>query len=196
MTFLSLISRSSIVRVWTLRSSRPFFNGLNSVYKAHFSIMPPKGGSSAKRKASDDAHSEDDVDARNARTKKTKSTSSAGASSKSKSKAAKSSAGDGEEGGKAETGLAQNGQPTNKVLPSEISFPSKPEGTVRIASWNVSGLAACRKKVRLVLRPCGARFEGVGFITQNFKSYVEAEDADIMILTETKVSLSHHYCPP
>ncbi|KAI0748107.1 Endonuclease/exonuclease/phosphatase [Daedaleopsis nitida] len=59
-------------------------------------------------------------------------------------------------------------QPTNKVLPVNISFAPKAEGTVRIATWNICGLAAAQKK--------------------GFKYYVEAEDADILILTETKVN--------
>ncbi|TDL24872.1 hypothetical protein BD410DRAFT_766433 [Rickenella mellea] len=61
-----------------------------------------------------------------------------------------------------------NTQPTNKVLPTVIQIPKKPEGSIRIASWNVSGLAASQKK--------------------GFKFYVEAEDPDILILTETKVN--------
>ena len=44
-------------------------------------------------------------------------------------------------------------QPTNKVLPVQISFPPKMEGTVRIAAWNICGLAAAQKKVR-GLEPC------------------------------------------
>lgn len=47
-----------------------------------------------------------------------------------------------------ESGLASNGQPTNKVLPVNIAFPPKIEGTVRISAWNVCGLAAASKKVR------------------------------------------------
>ena len=47
-----------------------------------------------------------------------------------------------------ETGLASNGQPTNKVLPIEISFPPRVNGTSRIASWNICGLASSQKKVR------------------------------------------------
>ncbi|KAI0319368.1 Endonuclease/exonuclease/phosphatase [Amylostereum chailletii] len=64
--------------------------------------------------------------------------------------------------------LAPNGQPTNKVLPTNISFPPRIENTRRIAAWNVCGLAASHKK--------------------GFKYYVEAEDPDILILTETKVN--------
>ncbi|KAI0306311.1 Endonuclease/exonuclease/phosphatase [Multifurca ochricompacta] len=65
-------------------------------------------------------------------------------------------------------GLAPNGQPTNKVLPVKISFPPRAEDTSRIVSWNICGLASSQKK--------------------GFKYYVEAEDPDILILTETKVN--------
>lgn len=83
--------------------------------------MPPKrtASSTSKRKASP---SEDDQE------------------SQSQSKKAKTST---PESG----GLAPNGQPTNKVLPEVINFPEKNEGTWRIASWNVSSLAAAQKKV-------------------------------------------------
>ena len=47
-----------------------------------------------------------------------------------------------------QTGLAPNGQPTNKVLPVKISFPPRADGATRIASWNICGLAASQKKVR------------------------------------------------
>ena len=36
----------------------------------------------------------------------------------------------------------------NKVLPVNISFPARIEGTVRIATWNICGWAASQKKVR------------------------------------------------
>lgn len=77
-------------------------------------------------------------------------------------------------------------QPTNKVLPTEINFPKKLAGTVRIASWNVAGLAAAQKKV---CRICYCTFltSEYIFVSQGFKHYVEAEDPDILILTETKV---------
>ncbi|KAF8798158.1 hypothetical protein BYT27DRAFT_7178736 [Phlegmacium glaucopus] len=57
---------------------------------------------------------------------------------------------------------------TNKVLPVNISFPARIQGTLRIAAWNICGLAASQKK--------------------GFKHYVEAEDPDILVLTETKVN--------
>ncbi|KAI0046160.1 hypothetical protein FA95DRAFT_1560424 [Auriscalpium vulgare] len=68
----------------------------------------------------------------------------------------------------AEGDTAPNGQPNNKVLPVKIEFPARPEGAWRIAAWNVCGWAPSQKK--------------------GFKYYVEAEDPDILILTETKVN--------
>ena len=41
----------------------------------------------------------------------------------------------------------ENAQPTNKVLPVHISFPPRIPGTLRLATWNVCGLAASQKKV-------------------------------------------------
>ena len=41
----------------------------------------------------------------------------------------------------------ENVQPTNKVLPVHISFPPRIPGTLRIATWNVCGLAASQRKV-------------------------------------------------
>ncbi|CAB4398467.1 unnamed protein product [Rhizophagus irregularis] len=58
---------------------------------------------------------------------------------------------------------------TNKTLKiPESLFFEKREGTVKLASWNVSGLNAALKK--------------------GFKTYVEAEDADILCIQETKVN--------
>ena len=45
-------------------------------------------------------------------------------------------------------GLAPNGQPTNKIMPTQVSFPPREEGRVRISAWNICGLAAAQKKVR------------------------------------------------
>ncbi|KIM62160.1 hypothetical protein SCLCIDRAFT_1215510 [Scleroderma citrinum Foug A] len=67
-----------------------------------------------------------------------------------------------------DTAVAANGQPTNKVLPAHISFPPCTEGSVRLATWNICGLAATQKK--------------------GFKYYIEAEDPDILVLNETKVN--------
>ncbi|KAF5389809.1 hypothetical protein D9757_003703 [Collybiopsis confluens] len=102
--------------------------------------MPPKRTSSSKRKAVLESEHEDDAS--------------------SSSKKAKFSASD--------DTVSSGGQPTNKVLPLNISFPEQHAGTWRIATWNVCGLAASQKK--------------------GFNSYVEAEDPDMLILTETKVN--------
>ncbi|KAL7414527.1 Endonuclease/exonuclease/phosphatase [Mrakia frigida] len=58
----------------------------------------------------------------------------------------------------------------NKELPEEYELPEKTEGCVKIAAWNITSLkSACDPK------------NGSGFM-----GYMEKEDADIMILTETK----------
>ncbi|KAL6300139.1 Endonuclease/exonuclease/phosphatase [Sparassis latifolia] len=67
-----------------------------------------------------------------------------------------------------EDATSANAQPTNKVLPVHIQFAPRVPGTLRIATWNICGLAAATKK--------------------GFKYYVEAEDPDILVLTETKVN--------
>ncbi|GAA5903786.1 exodeoxyribonuclease III [Sporobolomyces salmoneus] len=58
--------------------------------------------------------------------------------------------------------------PNNTAFPDPLEPFGRPqgEGTLRIASWNVAGLKACEKK--------------------GFSKYVEAEDADILCLNETK----------
>lgn len=66
------------------------------------------------------------------------------------------------------TEYIQNGQPKNRILPVTIKFDKRSEDSLRIATWNVCGLAASQKK--------------------GFKYYVEAEDPDILVLTETKVN--------
>ncbi len=88
------------------------------------------------------------------------------------------------------TGLAPNGQPTNKVLPVNISFPPRSERATRIAAWNICGLAASQKKVGFAPPPWSCRNTDGLVVIQGFKYYVEAEDADILVLTETKVSVS------
>ncbi|KAK7020450.1 DNA-lyase [Favolaschia claudopus] len=100
--------------------------------------MPPRA-SSSKRKASD---SEDDVSDAPVKKKSTK-----------KLKV---------------TEQRVNTQPTNKVLPVNIVFSERTPGTLRLAAWNVCGLAASQKK--------------------GFKYYIEAEDPDILVLSETKVN--------
>ena len=51
-------------------------------------------------------------------------------------------------------GLAANGQPTNNVLPVNIHFPQKTPGTLRLAAWNICGLAASSKKAWLLCWTC------------------------------------------
>ncbi|KAF9075155.1 Endonuclease/exonuclease/phosphatase [Rhodocollybia butyracea] len=120
-----------------------FFAGPKHVY-----TMPPKRTNSSKRKLVSD--SEDD------------NTNAAAASSSSNKKAKVSPS------NTSENLLSSNGQPTNKVLPVNISFPARIPGTIRMATFNVCGLAASQKK--------------------GFSSYVAAEDPDILVLTETKVN--------
>ncbi|KAJ7219491.1 Endonuclease/exonuclease/phosphatase [Mycena pura] len=95
------------------------------------------------------------------------------ASSSSKRKAPESTSDDGEAlpktNKKTKTAATRaNPQYTNKVLPVNIVFPERTPGTLRLAAWNVCGLAASQKK--------------------GFKYYVEAEDPDILVLTETKMN--------
>ncbi|KAG9010925.1 hypothetical protein FRB94_009405 [Tulasnella sp. JGI-2019a] len=96
----------------------------------------------------------------------------------------------GDTSGPAAQEAASSKQPTNVTLPVNITFPSPTPDTVKIASWNVAGLRASLKKVctfvdgmALILTPFvpGRRYKG-------FKFYVEAEDPDILILTETKIN--------
>ncbi|KAG0032464.1 hypothetical protein BGZ81_010811 [Podila clonocystis] len=58
--------------------------------------------------------------------------------------------------------------PTNTVMPNPLVLPSTPEGCVKIASWNVSGLNASLKK--------------------GFKTYINAENADLICIQEHKVN--------
>ena len=71
----------------------------------------------------------------------------------------------------------------NKVLPLNISFPARIEGTVRIATWNICGWAASQKKVGQIIYVVCSNLS----IPKGFKRYVEAENPDILVLTETKV---------
>jgi hypothetical protein len=58
--------------------------------------------------------------------------------------------------------------PNNMTFPAEFNIPAKPEGSIKIASYNVASLPACIKK--------------------GFNTYVDAEDADILCVQETKVN--------
>lgn len=146
--------------------------------------MPPKRTSSSKRKLISD--SEDDAIA-------------ASSSSSKKAKVSPSNT--------SENMLSSNGQPTNKVLPVNISFPARHSGTIiRLATFNVCGLAASQKKVGCL---CVATVNALIPTWKGFNFYcmchwivarhiccwtggdfaVEAEDPDILVLTETKVSI-------
>ncbi|OAV87046.1 exodeoxyribonuclease III [Puccinia triticina 1-1 BBBD Race 1] len=57
--------------------------------------------------------------------------------------------------------------PNNRTFPSKLEFPDKKEDVLRISAWNVCGINACEKK--------------------GLKTYLMAEDPDIMILSETKM---------
>ncbi|EGG07952.1 uncharacterized protein MELLADRAFT_105457 [Melampsora larici-populina 98AG31] len=70
--------------------------------------------------------------------------------------------------------------PNNKAFPSKLQFDPKAEGCIRISAWNVCGVNACDKK--------------------GLKTYLQAEDPDIMIMSETKMQaepdimhLKHQY---
>ncbi|KIY43595.1 hypothetical protein FISHEDRAFT_52866 [Fistulina hepatica ATCC 64428] len=99
---------------------------------------------------------------------KKRKTDDSNASSKKKAKTAAKDGSKDDDLGASPSGLAPNGQPTNKELPFPVVIAKKPDGCVRIASWNICGLAACQKK--------------------GFKRYIEAEDPDIIILNETKLN--------
>lgn len=57
---------------------------------------------------------------------------------------------------------------TNTSMPETLDLPKAPEGSIKITSWNVSGLNASLKK--------------------GFKTYIKAEDADVICLQEHKVN--------
>ncbi|KAI1317680.1 hypothetical protein EDD11_007986 [Mortierella claussenii] len=60
------------------------------------------------------------------------------------------------------------GSHVNTTMPSSLTLPKTPEGCVKVTSWNVSGLNASLKK--------------------GFKTYINAEDADVICLQEHKVN--------
>ncbi|KAA1075252.1 hypothetical protein PGT21_032209 [Puccinia graminis f. sp. tritici] len=57
--------------------------------------------------------------------------------------------------------------PNNRSFPTKLEFPQKKDDTLRISAWNVCGINACEKK--------------------GLKTYLTAEDPDVMILSETKM---------
>ncbi|KAF9907093.1 hypothetical protein EC991_011311 [Linnemannia zychae] len=56
---------------------------------------------------------------------------------------------------------------TNTTMPNPLVLPKTPDGCVKITSWNVSGLNSSLKK--------------------GFKTYITAEDADVICIQEHKV---------
>lgn len=54
-------------------------------------------------------------------------------------------------------------QPTNSVLPVDISFAKKTPGALRIAAWNICGLAASMKKVGASVRATCHELTVLGF---------------------------------
>ncbi|KAF9586432.1 hypothetical protein BGW38_005041 [Lunasporangiospora selenospora] len=62
----------------------------------------------------------------------------------------------------------REGSFTNTSMPTSLNLPEAPEGCIKITSWNVSGLNASLKK--------------------GFKTYINAEDADVICLQEHKVN--------
>ncbi|OMJ17753.1 DNA-(apurinic or apyrimidinic site) lyase [Smittium culicis] len=66
-------------------------------------------------------------------------------------------------------GIEKKNYPNNKVMPTDYSFiKEKPEGCLKIVSYNVNSLSAAIKK--------------------GFKEYVKAENPDILCLQETKLN--------
>lgn len=134
--------------------------------------MPPKRAAASKRKAetpSEDeqeplsqSDAESEQEERVAKKRKTTSKAKATAgrakgptatkgSAKAKASPSQSQSQSQNGGGQANDGPAQ---PTNKVLPTQISFPEKSEDTVRVAAWNICGLAAAQKKVSPSVAVC------------------------------------------
>lgn len=86
--------------------------------------------------------------------------------------------------------------PTNKEVPQDLApFPRPAEGCVRISAWNVAGLRASEKKgasgvvLHVQGRVADARtcVRTLFSLRTGFSRYVDAEDADILVVTETKV---------
>ena len=137
-----------------------------SLTKRAFFIMPVSRNPS-KRKIEDDDDFEDGPSSQMTATQESQSQESQSQSSKAK---------------KARTD-GSTPEHINKVLPVNISFPDRIERTVRIATWNICGWGASHKKVRHIIYVVCSNLS----ISKGFKRYVEAEDPDILVLSETKV---------
>jgi hypothetical protein len=123
---LAYVSRMATICNLVIRSRLP----LKSCISPHIILVMPqqRAMSSNKRKAPSGSDGEKPVGSK--QTKKTKVAAPASDSAVE------------------QNGLAPNGQPTNKVLPVNISFSPRVENATRIASWNICGLASSQKKVR------------------------------------------------
>jgi AP endonuclease 1 len=155
---------SSFFRLQARRTLAPF--RYQSLIKRAFFVMPVSRKTS-KRKLEEDDEFEDGPSSQTTATQESQSQESQSQSSKAK---------------KARTG-GSTPEHINKVLPINISFPARIEGTVRIATWNICGWAASHKKVRQIIYVVFSNLS----ISKGFKRYVEAEDPDILVLSETKV---------
>ncbi|KAE8220439.1 hypothetical protein CF319_g6031 [Tilletia indica] len=67
-----------------------------------------------------------------------------------------------------EDSTADESLPKNIGLPVEIKLSPRPEGQIRIAAWNITSLKSA--------------------VDKGMMRYLQAEDADIIVLTETKVN--------
>ena len=162
----TLLHRAAALSTFSLRP-KLLLSSSRSLRYIHFTrpttatvaAMPPKRAAASKRKA--EPASEDDEPLSAAESsqsevepapKKRKTATKANGTAKKgqgkgKSAAKEATTRKGDEGADA-AAASENAQPTNKVLPVQISFAPKAEGTVRIATWNICGLAAASKKVR------------------------------------------------
>lgn len=84
--------------------------------------------------------------------------------------------------------------PTNLTVPDDLEpFPRPADGCIRISAWNVAGLRASEKKGAgpLFFRVITEYSHSTDIVQSaklrtGFSRYVDAEDADILVVTETK----------
>lgn len=116
--------------------------------------MPPKASSSKRKAKADESEHEDEEDEHDV-------------DSQEQTKGKKSQATKKAKVVKEPVKPLDPSVPTNITFPINLTLEAKPEGTTRLACWNVCGINACIKK--------------------GFDFYVKAENPDVLILTETKV---------
>ncbi|TIB29682.1 hypothetical protein E3P81_02847 [Wallemia ichthyophaga] len=74
-------------------------------------------------------------------------------------------------------------QPVNKQLPEELGAYEKGEGVTRMTCWNIAGYNASVKKVgKNICYVCRLLRDA-----QGMHRYINAEPADLLVLTETKI---------